>query len=156
MQSFFKFNFIFNLLFYTPYSIPHSSHSPSNCSTSHTSSLTPNPTWLLNSLGHPVSWGLGASSLNEHRPGSPLLYVCWGPQISWCMLSVWWSSVWEISGVQINWDCWSSYSITLLLSFFQPSLIQQQRSAASVHWLGANICIWLFQLLVGSFGEQPS
>jgi hypothetical protein len=26
----------------------------------------------------PVSWGLSASSLNEHRPGSPPLYVCWG------------------------------------------------------------------------------
>ena len=52
-------------------------------------------------------------------------------------------------GVQINWDCWSSYRITLLLSFFQPSLIQQQESAASVHWLGANICIWLFQLFLG-------
>ena len=64
----------------------------------------PHPTWPLNSLGPPVSWGLGASSLNEHRPRSPLLYVCWGPHINWCMLSVWWSSVWEISGVQINWD----------------------------------------------------
>jgi hypothetical protein len=38
----------------------------------------PHPTWPLNSLGPPVSWGLGVSSLNEHRPGSPLLYVCWG------------------------------------------------------------------------------
>jgi hypothetical protein len=32
-------------------------------------------TWPLNSLGPPVSWGLGASSLNQHRPGSPLLCV---------------------------------------------------------------------------------
>jgi hypothetical protein len=24
--------------------------------------------------------------LNEHRPESPLLYMCWGPHISWCML----------------------------------------------------------------------
>jgi hypothetical protein len=58
---------------------------------------TPNPIWTLNSLGPPVSWGLGASSLNEHRPGSLLLYVCWRPHISWYMLSVWWSSVWENS-----------------------------------------------------------
>ena len=36
-------------------------------------------------------------------------------------------------------------------SFF---LIQPQGSAASVRWLGENICIWLFYLLVGSFGEQ--
>jgi hypothetical protein len=48
----------------------------------------PHPTWPLNSLGPPVSWGLGASSLSEHRPGSPLLYVCWGPHISWRMLSL--------------------------------------------------------------------
>jgi hypothetical protein len=34
-------------------------------------------------------------------------------------------------------------------------LIQQQGLAASVHWLPANICTWLFQLLVGSFrGES--
>jgi hypothetical protein len=113
---------------------------------------TPQPTWPLNFLGPPVSWELGASSLNEHRPSSPLLYVCWGPHISWCMLSVWWFGVWEILEVQINWDCWSSYRIALLLGFFQPSLIQQQGSDASVHWLGANICIWFLQLLVGSFG----
>jgi hypothetical protein len=46
------------------------------------------PTLPLNSLGPPVSWGLGASSLNEHRLGSPLMSVCWGPHISWCMLPV--------------------------------------------------------------------
>jgi hypothetical protein len=114
---------------------------------------TPHLTCLLNSLGPPDCRGLGASSLNEHRPRSPLLYVCWGPHVSWCVLPVWRSSVWEICGVQINWDCWSSYRIALLLSFLQPSLMQQQGSAASVHWLGANICIWFFQLLLGSFGE---
>jgi hypothetical protein len=65
--------------------------------------------------------------------------VYWGgPHIRWYMLSVWWSSVWKISGVQINWDCWSSYRIALLLSSFVPSLIQQKGSAASVHWLGAD------------------
>jgi hypothetical protein len=114
----------------------------------------PPPTWPLSSLWPPVPWGLGASSLNENRPRSSLLYVCWGSHISLCMLSVWWSSVWEISGVQVSWDCWSSYKIALLLSFFQPSLIQQQGSVASVHWLGANICIWVVHLLVGSFRGQ--
>jgi hypothetical protein len=29
-------------------------------------------------------------------------------------------------GVQVNWDCWSSYRIASLLSFFHHSLIQQQ------------------------------
>jgi hypothetical protein len=82
----------------------------------------PLPTRCLNSLGPPVSWGLGASSLNELSPSrtQTLMYVCWGPHISWCMLPGYWSSVWEISEIQDNWDCWSSYRVTLLLSFFQP------------------------------------
>jgi hypothetical protein len=101
---------------------PFSPYSPSYCSTSHTSSPppclhvsvpNPHPTLPLNSLGPPVSWGLGASSLNEHRPGSPLLYVCWGPHISWCMLPCWCSSIWEISGVQVNWDCWTPTGLSL-------------------------------------------
>ena len=113
---------------------------------------TPNPTRPLNSLGPPVSWGLGASSLTEPRPSSPLLYMCWGPHISCCMLPGWWFSVWEISGVQVNWDGWPSYRVSLLLIFFQ--LFPNSTTAASVHWLGVNICIWLFELLVGSFGGQ--
>jgi hypothetical protein len=137
----FYFSFVFNFplfkliyYFYTPYfitpticppTVPHPI--PPTCL--HMDVSTPHPTWLLKSLGLPVSFGLGASSLNEHRPGSPLQYMCWGPHISWCMLPVWWSSVWEISVVQINWDCWSSYRITLL-SFFHPSLIQQQGSVS--------------------------
>jgi hypothetical protein len=103
--------------------------------------LTPYPTWLLNFLGPPFSWGLGASYLNEHRTESSLLYVYWGLHIRWCTLSVWPSSIWETSGVQINWGFWSSYRIALFFSFFQPSVIQQQGSVASVHWFGANICI---------------
>ena len=46
------------------------------------------------------------------------------------------------------------YRIALLLSFFQPSLIQKQKSAASVHWLGTNISTWFFQLFVESFRGQ--
>ena len=158
------FNLIFLNLFL--YSIFHAyPHPPSDCSTSHTSSHTcpslhvdvPNPhhTWPLNSLGSPVSWGLGASSLNEHRSASPL---------NVCVLGVSYQLVYAVFlvfkclkdmgvGVQINWDCWFSYRITLL-SFFQPPLIQKQGSAASEHWLGANIYIWLFQLLAESFRGQ--
>jgi hypothetical protein len=45
-----------------------------------------------------------------------------GRHINWCMLFVWWSSVWEISGVQINWGCWSSTgSPSHLLSAFPNS-----------------------------------
>jgi hypothetical protein len=79
---------------------------------------SPHPTRPLNFLGPAFSGELGASSLIEPRPSSPQLYMCWGPHISWCTLG-WWSSIWEISGVQVNWDCWSSYRVTLLLSFFQ-------------------------------------
>jgi hypothetical protein len=73
--------------------------------------------------------------------------MCWGPHISWYMLPDWLSSVWETLGDQINWYCCSSCRITLL-SFFQPSLIQQQMSAAYVHWLDAYSCIWLSFLMV--------
>jgi hypothetical protein len=47
-----------------------------------------------------------------------MLYMCLGPHISCCMLAGWWLSVWEISGVQVSWNCWSSYWVSLL-SFFQ-------------------------------------
>jgi hypothetical protein len=43
----------------------------------------------------------------------------WGPHISWCMLPGWCSSIWENSGVQVNWDCWSSNKIFLFLNSFQ-------------------------------------
>jgi hypothetical protein len=46
--------------------------------------------------------------------------MCWRTHISWYMLPGWWSSVWEISGVQVNWDGWSSYQVAHLLRFFQP------------------------------------
>jgi hypothetical protein len=89
----------------------HSPHLTSTLRLLHISHLLPTPLclhvdapthtiWPLNSLGPPVSWGLGVLSLNEHRPGSPLLYVCWGLHISWCMLHVWWTSIWEISVIE--------------------------------------------------------
>jgi hypothetical protein len=37
-----------------------------------------------------------------HSQRSPLLYICWVPHINWCMLSGWWLSVWEISGLQTS------------------------------------------------------
>ena len=53
------------------------------------------------------------------QTSSSLLYMCWGPFISWCMLPGWWASVCEISYAQVRWDCWSCYRVTLLLSVFQ-------------------------------------
>ena len=67
-------------LFHNPYLLP-TSFSPRGCPQSH-----PHPTRLLNPPGPPVSWGLGAFSITEPRPVSPLVYMCWEPHISWCML----------------------------------------------------------------------
>ena len=71
---------------YPPCGLPsHSSsffHAPSprGC----TRTLTPyhHPARPLHSLGPQVSQGLGDSLLTEARPGSPLLYMCVGPQTS--------------------------------------------------------------------------
>jgi hypothetical protein len=71
------------------------------------------PTRPLNSLRPPISTKL--------RPGSPLLYMCCRLYISCYMLPGWWFSVREILGVLVNWNCWSFYRVTLLLSFFQLS-----------------------------------
>jgi hypothetical protein len=99
---------------------------------------------------HETSKLSGVSSLlrvrciisDRTRPSSPLLYIGWGPHISWCMLPGSWSSFWEILRVQVNWDCWpvliqGQFPPQLLSYFF---LIQPQGSAASV-------CIWLCWLL---------
>ena len=91
---------------------------------------TPYPTWPLNSLGSPVSGGLGALSLNRHRPRSTLLYVCWGPHISE-----------RPQGFRLIEIAGSPTGLLFSLASFILSLIQPQESAASVHWLGANICI---------------
>ena len=40
----------------------------------------------LNSLRPTVSWGLGTSSLTEQRPSSPLMYMSWGPHITWLVV----------------------------------------------------------------------
>jgi hypothetical protein len=55
----------------------------------------------------------------QSDPAVPYCMCVEGPHISWCMLSVWWSSVWKISKGQVSWDCWSSLRVVLLLSFFQ-------------------------------------
>jgi hypothetical protein len=146
-QSFFIFLILFHL-FYSPDFIPLPVHSltfphPMSppCHPVSTRMSPPpyphyHPTRLLNSLGPPVSWELGASSLNEHRPGSPLPYMCWGPHVSRGMLPGWWSSVWEISEVQTNWDRWSSYRIALLLiSFSLPSFNNRGQQLLSIGWV---------------------
>ena len=81
------FSFLYILKFFTLHILLPCPALPSNCSTFHNSSPHPclhvdvpttHLTWLLNSLGPPISWGLCVSSLNEHWPESPLLYLCLG------------------------------------------------------------------------------
>jgi hypothetical protein len=45
----------------------------------------PYPIRFSHSLGLQVFWGLVATSFIESRPCSPLLYMSWGPHISWCI-----------------------------------------------------------------------
>ena len=66
---------------------------------------------------HPPPWGiksltgLDTSSPTDARQGSPLLYMLFG----------WWLSLWELSGVQVSWHCWSSYVVAIPFSSFNPS-----------------------------------
>jgi hypothetical protein len=56
--------------------------------------------------------------------------------------------------VQVYWNYWSSYRVTLLLSLFQLSHNSTTGVSSFCNWLDANICLWLFQLLVGCLGGQ--
>jgi hypothetical protein len=132
-------------LFHIPYLLPQFSFIQDDVPTP-----CPHITRTPHSLGPQISGGLGAFSLTESIPSSPLLYTCWGPHSSWCMLPGWWLSVWEISVVKVNWDCWSSYRVSLLLSFFQ--LFPNSTIGVTI---GSCTYLHLTQLLVGSFrGES--
>jgi len=91
--------------------------------------------------------------MNESRPDSPLLCMCWGPHVSWCMLPGWWPSVWEISGIQVNWDCWPSYRVALLLSSF--SSFCPLVGYKYLHLTLSAAC-WVFRraVMVGPFCER--
>jgi hypothetical protein len=115
---------------------------------------TPHPIQPPNSLGPPVSWELGVSYLTHPDP-SVLCCICVGGLLSAgvCCLAggpmserSQRSRLVETAGPPTGLPPSSASS-----SFF---LIQPQGSEASVHWLGVNICIWLFLLLVGSFRGQ--
>ena len=122
------FLILYLFTFYTPDFIPLLIHPPTvphtispsqpSVSTRVSPPLTTHVTRPLNYPGPPVFWGLHASSLTEPKPGSPLLYLCW---VSYQLVHASW---WEISGVQVNWDCWSSCRVALLLSLFQLFLFQ--------------------------------
>jgi hypothetical protein len=148
---------LFIRLFYTPYFIP--SPSPSSyCTISHTSS--PHP-YLHVSVPPPPP------QMTSKLPGSSsLLRVR-------CIISEW-TQTWQSSAVCmlvasyqlvyadcLVFQCLRQLSpdwlrLLVLLQghpsphLFSLSLIQQQGSPASVHWVGTTICLWHFQLLVVS------
>jgi hypothetical protein len=86
--------------------------------------------------------------------------MCWGSHISLCKLSGWWSNVSEISGVQFSWDCWSSYRVSLPLSFFQffpnsttgVSILYPLVGCKYMHLTLSAAC-WVFQrtVMIGPF-----
>jgi hypothetical protein len=119
------FAYFLLLFFFTVQSWP-PSRLPSHSSSSHS---PPRPLSPKGCPHHQSSLGLlGTSSLSRVRvvfshwgqtQQSFLCCMCQWPQTRSCMLPGWWLGVWEISWVWVNWDCWSSYGIALLLSFFQ-------------------------------------
>lgn len=158
----FLFYFILLFLHFGFYSPP---STLSNYSTSQTSS--PYPSSLISrrmsdpdTSPHQTSKLFGASSLFRVKYIFPdwsqsiLLYVCWGAHIS-CCISLVGDPVSERSwGSRLNWDCCSSYRISLPLRYLQISLIQAKGSAVSISQLGANMYSWLIQLLGLSEGSH--
>ena len=132
-------------MFHIPYLLPtpvSMRMSPHTHTHTHT---RPHPTRPLNTLGPPVSWGLGAPSQLNPDP-AVLCCICIGGLIS--------AGVYCLVGILVS-ERYRGSRLTAAPPTEQPSssassrfcLIQLQGPAAPVHWLGANICLWLFQLL---------
>jgi hypothetical protein len=103
-------------------------HLPFDCSTSHTSSPHPSPRECHpHPIPHLTSKLSGASSLlrvkciisewTQTQKSSTICILGASCQQEYAVCLV--VQCWEISGVQINWDCCSTYRFSLLLSFFQ-------------------------------------
>ena len=147
-------NFCIIFTFTTPPGLPShrtSSHSSYPC----LQEDVPNPPNFQSLPGLPIS---GASRLlkfrhlsshwDQFRKSSDVYML--GPWVSYYMLPCWWPIVWEISGVQVSWDCWSSYQVVLLI-YFQPL----PNSTTEIPCLGINICICLSQVFGGSLRGHP-
>jgi hypothetical protein len=161
----FKFFYILINLFFTlsilsppihPLTVPHPS-----CTSFPPCWMSPPLPYMTSKLsGGSSILRVGASSLNEHRPSSPLLYVCWG-HISAGVCCLVGSPVWEILEIQINWDCWSSYRIAHLRIFIHPSFPHSTTEVSCfcpmvgckyVHLILSAAC-WVFQraVMLGPF-----
>jgi hypothetical protein len=155
---FFSFLLLFKyslILFYTTVFIPLSVWplplSAPNCSPSHISSPTPTISKRMfpphphlfrppHFLGPQVFQGLGAFSPTVARPSSPLLYMCWGPHTLAGVCCLVGGSVSERSLRSRSVEIASPMGLpSSSCSSFSP--IQPQESPASLHWLGAGICI---------------
>ena len=124
---------------------------------------TPVSMWMSPCSTPPTSELPGATSLWRFRcimsewtqTRQVLCYVCVGGLISAGICSLFGGPVFErFQGSRLIETSGPPTGLPFSSVSFSLSLIQQQGSAASVHWLGTTICIWLFQLLVGSFGGQ--
>jgi hypothetical protein len=120
----FKILFLIYVLHFIFHSPP--TH-PSTFLLFHIPHLLPTPLGFhVDALPHSTSKLPGDSSLLRIRciisewTQTRKSYTVWvlGSHIRWYKLSVWWSSVWQILGFQIDWDYWSSCRIALCLSFF--------------------------------------
>jgi hypothetical protein len=74
------------------------------------------PTRPPHSLGPQVSSWLGTPSSTPDQ--AVLCYICVEASDQLADAPGWWLSVWELSEVWVYWDCWSSYGVSLLFSFF--------------------------------------
>jgi hypothetical protein len=118
-------------------------------------SSTHHPNRPLNSVGPQVSSGLGASSLTVPDP-RVLWCICVGGLISVgvCCLDSGWVSE-QSEGSRLVETAGFPIVSPLSSACFSFSLIQPQGSPASFYWLGVNICIRIFQLLIETFRGQP-
>jgi hypothetical protein len=122
---------------------------------------TPHPIWPLNSLGPPVSWGLGASSLNEHRPKG-LYCMCIGGLILACVCCLFGGPVLERSlGSRLG-------LLVLLQDRLSPQLLSASPNSTTglscfcplvgykYQHLTLSAALWLFQraVMLGPFFES--
>lgn len=112
--------------------------------------VPPTPARPPCSLGPQVSQGLGSSSPTKPRPDVRGLGLVLA-RVS-CLVG---SSVSEISGSRFVETAGLPIGLPTSSASSSLFLILPQGFPASVQWLCVSICIWLFQLLVGSLEGPP-
>ena len=102
---------------------------------------SPLPHQTTSSLPRAYRVGCIFSDWGQNRQS--LLYMCRGLMYA----------AWLVAQCPGSWECWSSYGVALLLSFFQffPNLTTGVPGFCP---LVGSICIWLFHLLIEPLGGQ--